>query len=236
MCEHLGGGVVELLDQLDLPDFGRHDRQAGEQALQIDGQQQGAVQGFAFTQAQRRGAVNQPALAHLVGFRCRCLAVFCAAQHVQGGKIHRCAAAHVLHGLAATIEVRIDYAVPVGEVAFGGAHLGNVLTLQGLQQLWIARGGLSVGAELLQGFLHHGRLAAAPGLAELLQLLLVGAVERAEPEQRTAQQAVEAGFGRFRFDCAAGQLGAGGDGVSVLGSALEEFHAASPRQFILKSD
>jgi NAD(P)H-nitrite reductase large subunit len=77
--------------------------------------------------------------------------------------------------------------VPVSQVAFGAADLIDVLALQGLQQLRVARGCLGVGAQLLQGFLQYGRLTAAPGLAELLQVLLVGAVEWAKPEQRTGQ-------------------------------------------------
>ena len=243
--QHLGGGVVELLDQLNLANFRRHHRQVGQQALQIHNQQQGAVQRIAVFQAQGGGAIDQPALAHFVRFGGWRLAIFNAAQHVQRGKVHGRAATHVLNGLSAGVEVRIDHVMPVGEVALGRTNLGGVLALQGQQQLRVACRGLGVGAQLLQGFLHDSRLTATPGLAELLQVHLIGVAQRAKPQQRTGQgdadecsgeagqQVIEVALGFFRFN-AGSQFGAGGNWISILGGALEEFHAASPRQFILE--
>ncbi|MCY1348600.1 hypothetical protein D9M69_347520 [compost metagenome] len=230
--QYLGRGVAELLDQLQLADIRRQLRQAAQQALEVEHQQQGALGGALLVQAQRRDAVDQPALAYLVRFGAGLLAAFQATQQVQRGEVHRCRPLAVLLGLAGQVEVRVDHAVAVAQAALGGGQLAGVAAVEGIDQPGIVGGRGSVGLQLGEGLAQAGGLAAAPGLAELLDPALVCGMDRPEPEQGTGgSQATQGGEHAGEQVIRALGARAGGArpagrtvGGGILAAALEEFH------------
>ncbi|CRO14500.1 Uncharacterised protein [Pseudomonas aeruginosa] len=180
--QHLGRCAGELLDQLYLAGIARQGRQGAQQPLQVDRQQQRALQALVGA-AHRRGAVQQPALADLVGFGGDVLATFHPVQDIQGGEADRAGAVVVLGGLAGRVQVGIDHAVPGQQAALGGLDAGGVAALQGFEGEGAGRGGAGVGGELLQGLAQGAGLAFGPGRVQLALLRLTGAAEDAEPEQ-----------------------------------------------------
>ncbi|MNQ58713.1 hypothetical protein D3C85_729260 [compost metagenome] len=221
-----------MLDQLQLADIRRQLRQAAQQALEVEHQQQGALRRALLVQAQRRDAVDQPALAYLVRLGAWLLTAFQAAQQVQGGEVHRRRALAVLLCLAGQIEVCVDHAIAVAQAALGGRQLAGIAAVEGVDQTGVmgSRGGVRL--QLGDGLAQAGGLAAAPGLAELVDPALLGGLYQAEPEQDAgggyaaeggehAGEQVARALGRGRgFARQAGRSLGGG----VLAAALEEFH------------
>lgn len=99
----------------------------------------------------------------------------------------------------------VDHALPVQEVALGAGDQVAIAALQGRQQRRVAGRGLGVRLELPLGLLQGARLATAPGLDQLLLLLLADA-QQAEADQRAGQQ-----------QPAEGRQGAGNQRLLVIG-------------------
>ncbi|MCY1297882.1 hypothetical protein D9M70_473360 [compost metagenome] len=229
--QDLGRGVAELLGQLQLAGLRRQGRQAVQQALEVKHQQQGALGRCLVVQAQRCGAVDQPALAHPVGLGAGLLVVFQSAQQVQGGIVHRRRALAVLLRLAGQVEVRIDHAIAVAQAALSGRQLDGVAAVEGVDQAGILGRDGGVRAQLGDGLAQGGRLAFAPGLAELVDPVLFSGMDHAEPEQG-ASGGYAAQGGEHAGKQVARTLGAGPGftlragravGGGILAAALEAF-------------
>ncbi|MCY1210231.1 hypothetical protein D9M69_290400 [compost metagenome] len=229
--QHLGRGIVELLDQLQLASAVRQCRQAPQQAIHVEHQQQRALGGALIVLAQWRRAVDQPAFTHLVGFGAGLPAAFQATQQVQRGEVHRRGALAVLLGLAGQVEMGVDHAVAIAQAALGGHQPFGIAAVECVDQAWIAGGCGGIGLQLGDGLAQGGGLAVAPGLRKLPDPALLGRDKHAEPEQGAGSGHACEGSEHSR-EQVAGVLAARpslgrGAGCAVAGgvlAALEEFH------------
>ncbi|MCY1413878.1 hypothetical protein D9M71_293150 [compost metagenome] len=141
--------AAELLGQQQLAGFRRHRRQAAEQALQVEDQHQRAVDGVVRT-AQGRGAVEQPAGAHLVGLRGDVLAVLDPVQHVQRRVVQRAGTLVVLRGLAVGVQVDVEQPAqrPLRQGLLQSLDACRVVALHGGQQFGIAGDAAGIGGQV----------------------------------------------------------------------------------------
>ena len=158
-----------------------------EQSLQVEDQQQGAATLGIGGGLERGRAIDQPALADLVGFRRRVGAAFGAGDQVQSREIQRRGAVIARLGLAGQVELRVHQAVGEAQAGFRSLDLVGVLALQGLEQRRVKGRRLGLGDQVV------GRLAqacgrhGAGGLRQAAAQRLVPGANHAKPQERGGQ-------------------------------------------------